>query len=156
MVLGNSHTSQWKDSTSIFLNKEGNILFRVLNEGCPKGRWWFQISSLFELTEIKDRDKGSLQLSLSLRRYSPSVALACPIILPLVWSWKTQWSLKNVTWQLRSWVILWMDSKLTVRLGTCNTILKMSEEEITIIFWPATVINESSATLIFLLLGHGW
>lgn len=34
----------------------------------------------------KDRDNGSLRLSSSLRRYSPSIALACLIILPMVQS----------------------------------------------------------------------
>lgn len=40
-------------------------------------------------------------------------------------------------------------NKLTERLRTCNTFLRMNEEEIATVPWPATVINEPSATLIF-------
>lgn len=37
--FANSQASQWKNSTSIFLNKEWNILSRILNAGCPKQQW---------------------------------------------------------------------------------------------------------------------
>ena len=44
-----SQTSQWKTLPSKPLNNEGNIVLSKRKGGCPKRKWWSQISSVLGL-----------------------------------------------------------------------------------------------------------
>jgi len=54
-----------------------------------------------------------------------------------------------------SLISFWIDNRFAVRLGTCNTLLRVNTGLRGIVPWPATMFRDPSATVIFLLLGQG-
>jgi len=47
-----------------------------------------------------------------------------------------------------------IDNRFVVKLGTCNTFLRVNTGLRGIVPWPTTVVGDPSATVIFLLLGQ--
>jgi len=54
-----------------------------------------------------------------------------------------------------SLISFWIDNRFAIRLGTCNTLLRVNTGLRGIVPWPAIVVRDPSTTMIFLLLGQG-
>ena len=132
------------------MNNKGNIFFFSKEKyGCPKRRWCNHIWVLINENFSGKWESGirSPLPKLDPSRYKPSYSLTCPIVLPMAWSWITQWDGKKVIVQFKSLVIWCIDKRLAESFGTYNTDFNVRSEVKAIFPWAAIVASVPSTTL---------